>query len=98
MVVFTHGLTARPLLTALRASRAAPIMTVGLDVFVHEVIAAMTTAPWSSSNVPYSADSTRVGLDGRPLAPVAADSSAAATLVSASSSMNDGLAGCGSLA
>ena len=35
----------RPLRTALRASRPAPIITDGLLVFVHEVMAAMTTAP-----------------------------------------------------
>ena len=47
--VFTHGLTVRPRSTALRASRPAPIITDGLEVFVHDVIAAITTWPWSSS-------------------------------------------------
>src|SRR5438270_6065830 len=41
--VFTHGFTDNPLATALRASSPAPTMTLGLDVFVHEVIAAITT-------------------------------------------------------
>ena len=51
----THGLDVRPLATALRASIPAPSMTVGLEVFVHEVIAAITTCPWSSSvSVPSS--------------------------------------------
>jgi len=68
-VVFTHGLLDRPLFTALRASSAAPIITCGLEVLVHEVIDAMTTAPWSSSNVVPSAIVTGVGSCGRlPLA------------------------------
>src|SRR4051812_41191076 len=64
-VVFTHGLAVRPRSTALRASSAAPIMTCGLDVLVHEVIDAITTAPWSSSKVVPSASVTGVGLCGR---------------------------------
>src|SRR5215208_2061531 len=47
--VLTHGLTSRPRSTALRASRPAPIITEGLEVLVQEVMAAMTTCPWSSS-------------------------------------------------
>jgi hypothetical protein len=47
--VLTHGFVVRPFSTALRASRPAPSMTVGFDVFVHDVIAAMTTCPWSRS-------------------------------------------------
>ena len=39
----------RPFSTALRASRPAPIRTLGLDVLVQEVIAAMTTSPWPMS-------------------------------------------------
>ena len=47
--VFTHGLDCRPRSTALRASRPAAIITDGFDVLVHDVIAAITTWPWSSS-------------------------------------------------
>ena len=54
-VVFTHGLRARPRSTALLASSAAPIITCGFDVLVQDVIDAITTAPWSSSNVVPSA-------------------------------------------
>src|SRR5579883_3211299 len=43
--VLTHGLVVSLLETALRASRPAPIMTLGLDVLVQEVIAAITTSP-----------------------------------------------------
>ena len=43
--VFTHGFVSRPRATALRASSPAATMTVGLLVFVHEVIAAITTEP-----------------------------------------------------
>ena len=46
-VVFTQGLRLRPFSTAFFASSAAPIITYGLEVFVQEVIAAMTTWPWS---------------------------------------------------
>ena len=35
-------------MTALRASSPAASMTEGFDVLVHEVIAAIVTAPWSS--------------------------------------------------
>jgi len=44
-VVFTHGLRSRPASTAFFASSAAPTMTEGFEVLVHEVIAAITTAP-----------------------------------------------------
>ncbi len=43
--VLTHGLLVRPRSTAFFARRPAPIMTDGFDVFVHDVIAAMTTLP-----------------------------------------------------
>src|SRR5579875_3771214 len=72
-VVFTQGLRARPASTAFLASSAAPTMTDGLDVLVQDVIAAMTTAPWSSTPLPPSAKVTSTGLDVRPLAPFAAD-------------------------
>src|SRR5882757_9114073 len=75
-VVFTHGLTARPRSTAFLASSAAPIITDGLDVFVHEVIEAITTAPWSRSKLVPVAMVTGVGLLTRPCAPVAADTAA----------------------
>src|SRR6266511_5923765 len=76
-VVFTQGLRDRPLSTAFLASSAAPIITDGLEVFVHELIAAITTAPWSSSyRVPSSAV-TWTGSDGRPSA-VAAESTCGA--------------------
>ena len=40
MIVLTHGFAFRPFSAALRASRAAPTMTDGLEVLVQEVIAA----------------------------------------------------------
>src|SRR5258705_8704067 len=43
--VFTSGETVRPAATALRARSPAPTMTVGFEVFVHEVIAAIATEP-----------------------------------------------------
>ena len=53
----THGLALRPFFTALRASRPAASMTDGFEVFVHDVIAAIVTAPWSSVNFwPSSSD------------------------------------------
>ncbi|CNH50381.1 Uncharacterised protein [Mycobacterium tuberculosis] len=45
IVVFTHGLEVSPFSTALRASSAAPSITSGLEVLVHDVTAAITTAP-----------------------------------------------------
>src|SRR3712207_2647505 len=64
-VVLTHGLRFRPRSTAFLASSAAPTMTWGLDVFVHEVMAAMTTAPWSISHAVPSSRVSRIGLLGR---------------------------------
>src|SRR5262249_32819332 len=49
--VFTHGLAFRPFAAALRASRPAPIRTLGLEVLVQEVIAAITTSPWPRSKL-----------------------------------------------
>ena len=57
----THGLRARPRSTAFFASRPAATITGGFDVFVQVVIAAITTAPWSSRCVsPSSSTSTPV--------------------------------------
>src|SRR5258707_15688274 len=60
-VVLTHGLRDSPRSTAFFARSAAPIITYGLDVFVQEVIAAITTWPWSSV---VSVPSSRVTLTG----------------------------------
>src|SRR5207253_10664310 len=43
----THGLRSSPFSTAFFATRPAPIITLGLDVFVQLVMAAMTTEPCS---------------------------------------------------
>ena len=65
-LVFTHGLRVRPRSTAFLASSPAPIITAGFDVFVHEVMAAITTAPWSISTVsPSIVSSTAVRVDRR---------------------------------
>src|ERR1700743_1720988 len=52
--VLTQGFAVRPLAAALRASRPAPISTLGLEVLVHEVIAAITTSPWPRSKLRFS--------------------------------------------
>src|SRR5213078_4960091 len=49
--VFTHGFAFRPLAAALRARRPAPISTLGFEVLVQEVIAAITTSPWPRSKL-----------------------------------------------
>src|ERR1700712_6128804 len=64
--VLTHGRRCGPLSTGLRASRAAPIITEGFEVLVHEVIAAIVTAPWSSSSWVPSDSVTGVGCVARP--------------------------------
>ena len=71
--VFTHGLIARPRSTAFLASSAAPSITDGFDVLVHEVMEEITTAPWSSSNDAPSARVTVTGRLARPSAPSAAE-------------------------
>ena len=63
--VLTHGLRVRPFSTAFLASSAAPIITLGLEVLVHEVIAAITTAPWSISTS-WPSSETVVFFVGRP--------------------------------
>ena len=45
-LVLTWGATESPLSTAFLASRPAPIITDGFDVFVQLVMAAMATEPW----------------------------------------------------
>src|SRR5215813_15076452 len=71
-VVFTQGLRARPASTAFLASRAALTMTEGFDVFVQDVMAAMTTDPWSTDVRVPSSRVTSTGADARaPLAPAA---------------------------
>src|SRR6478736_975567 len=78
MLVLTHGLVDRPFSTALRARRAAPSMTDGLDVLVQDVMPATTTAPWSRMKSPCSSVVTLTGLVGRPSAPFAAEATAPA--------------------
>src|SRR3954466_9093092 len=73
-VVLTHGLRDRPSSTAFFASSAAPIITDGFDVLVQDVIAAMVTAPWSSSTVSPVDSVGRTGLLARPeTSPTTAD-------------------------
>ena len=64
-MVFTHGLLLSPRSTAFLASSPAPSITVGLDVLVHEVIAAMTTCPWSTVAVLPSSNVTGTGSVGQ---------------------------------
>src|SRR5215470_7727774 len=85
-VVFTHDLRSSPASTAFLASSAAPTITDGLDVFVHEVIAAITTEPWSTEVLVPSSSVTSTGADGRPAAaagPVSAGAGAGAVARSA---------------
>ena len=63
--VFTQGLTSRPFSTAAFASRPAASITYGFDVFVHDVMAAMTTWPWSRSKDAPSAVVTGTLATGR---------------------------------
>ena len=44
-MVLTQGLELKPFSTAFFARRAAPIMTDGFEVLVHEVMDAITTSP-----------------------------------------------------
>ncbi len=47
--VFTQGFASSPRSRALRATSPAPIMTLGFEVLVQDVIAAITTEPSRSS-------------------------------------------------
>jgi hypothetical protein len=62
--VFTHGLLVSPRSTAFFASSPAPTITEGLEVFVHEVIAAITTCPLSMVAACPSAKVTGTGFEG----------------------------------
>ena len=60
--VLTHGFCLRPRRLALRASRPAPISTLGFEVLVQEVIAAITTSPWPrSKSVAFDGVALRAG-------------------------------------
>src|ERR671928_1471710 len=74
--VFTHGRRVRPRATALRASRPAPSITDGLEVLVQLVIAAITTAPWSSANASPSRVTSTAVLDRSAIAAPAATAGA----------------------
>src|SRR5438105_14301143 len=50
MLVFPQGLMCTPRSTAFFASKPAPIINEGFEVFVQLVMAAMTTAPLERSN------------------------------------------------
>src|SRR5215469_2883916 len=74
-VVLTHGLRSSPASTAFFASSAAPTITEGLEVLVQDVIAAMTTEPWSTDVCVPSSSVTcagRAGLPGPPAGPAGA--------------------------
>src|SRR6202050_940644 len=74
--VFTQGLRLRPLSTAFLASSAAPTMTEGLEVFVQEVMAALTTEPWSTEVRVPSSSVTWTGCDALVPSPAATGSEA----------------------
>src|SRR6201999_2643853 len=57
---FTQGLGFNPSAAALRASSPAPIRTLGLDVLVQEVMAAITTSPWPRSKSRFSTELRQV--------------------------------------
>src|SRR4051812_29269400 len=50
-LVFTHGFRVSPRSNAFFATRPAPIITLGFEVFVQLVMAAITTEPCSSASV-----------------------------------------------
>ena len=70
------GLILIPLLCALRQSKAAANITPGFDVFVHEVMAAITTDPWFISHsaplkLNLAVSPKLLGLSPNPLKPTA---------------------------
>src|ERR1051326_8848389 len=86
-VVFTQGLRASPASTALLASSAAPTMTDGLEVLVHEVMAAITTDPWSPAVFVPSSRVTCAGSEGRQPSSAAATGSDAGNVPASPLSM-----------
>ena len=67
-LVFTLGSTRSPASTAFLATRPAPTITVGFEVLVQLVIAAITTAPSPTLAVPFGV-STRTVLAPLPPSP-----------------------------
>ena len=72
--VLTVGPTRRPRATAFRASKPAPTMTVGLEVLVHEVMAAMATEPWRTIAAVPSISIATLPLSVAPVMPPSSDS------------------------
>src|SRR3954463_5585435 len=68
-LVLTHGFRVSPRSNAFFATSPAPIMTLGFDVFVQLVIAAITTAPCSSADAAAGASASAAPA----AAPVTAD-------------------------
>ncbi len=96
-VVFTHGRVRMPRSTAFFASSAAPSITDGLEVLVHEVIAAMTTSPWSRI-AGVSLMTTSTGSDGQPSWALAVSCSRESRRGGASRRWSEGVSDTGSLA
>src|SRR6516162_2474935 len=66
-LVLTQGLAVRPRSTAFWASRPAATRTLGLEVLVQLVMAAITTLPsWMVARVPFVPISTLLGGAARP--------------------------------
>src|SRR5579875_1480829 len=84
-VVLTQGLRLSPASTAFLASSAAPTMTDGLEVLVQEVMAAITTDPWSMVTSVPSSIVTLVGLECRECSSEAGGSSVASSGLSSGS-------------
>src|SRR5213592_490423 len=79
-LVFTHGWRVSPRSTAFFASSPAPIITLGFDVFVQLVIAAITTEPCSSA-VPMDGTSATAAAAPPVAAEPCADPAATATFL-----------------
>ena len=62
--VFTEGFTVSPFALAFCASNPAASMTLGLEVFVQDVMAAMRTEPWVIVSLMPSLESTVTSQSG----------------------------------
>src|SRR5262249_57321531 len=77
-LVFTHGWRESPRSTAFFASRPAPIITLGFDVLVQLVIAAITTDPCARSAATPGTSATATAPPGLLIADTCADPAASA--------------------
>src|SRR5947209_14975951 len=97
MLVLTAGLTRNPRSTAFLASRPAPTITAGLEVFVQLVMAAITTEPFPTVTRSSSSCTSTPGARGASVTTGSLGSSASLTVPPSQSKRSTDLLGRGQI-